>query len=369
MKSQEPTRTILFDTHIALNAKMMPFGGFAMPLQYDGIIVEHSATREAVGIFDTCHMGEFRISGATALKDLEYILTCPIESMRIGQCRYGFICNEQGGVIDDQILYRLADDTFYMVVNAGTQQNDLAWIKEQVSDRTVVEDLSSQTAKIDVQGPKAPKLLEKLLDEPIDDLKFYTFKENRFNGVDIISSRTGYTGEIGLEIYCPNDIAADFWSACVEMGAKPAGLGCRDTLRLEMGFPLYGHELDTVRNPAETGFTRSIAEDKEYIGSTVVLDPMRTKSRLAGITMEGRRAARHGDRILSEDGREIGVITSGSFSPSLKTAIALGYVNKEYSDLETELLVDNGRQQLRATVKKLPFYKEATCRKAIAKFL
>ncbi len=369
MEAQMAIKTVLFDIHSSLNARMMPFGGYTMPLQYTSIIAEHRATRESVGIFDTCHMGEFRITGKSALSDLERILSCPVTSMKHGQCRYGFICNKNGGVIDDQILYRIGDDHFYMVVNAGTRKEDFQWIQEQISKETSLEDLSDETAKIDVQGPKAPKLLAKLLDDPIDDLKFYTFKQNSFKGVSLISSRTGYTGEIGLEIYCNNTIAAEFWHACTELGALPAGLGARDTLRLEMGFPLYGHELDSNRNPAETGYTRSISPDKEFIGSSVVLDPTRLTESLVGITMEGRRAARHGDILRSSSGEKIGIITSGSFSPCLEKAIAMGYVATKYAELGTPLLVDNGKQQLHGEIAEMPFYQESTCRKAIAKFL
>ncbi len=368
-ESNSAKKTILYDTHIKLGAKMAPFGGFDMPIQYDGIIKEHHATRNEAVLFDTCHMGEYRITGETATKDLEYILSCRVDDLRDGQCRYGFICNEDGGVLDDQIIYKISSTEYYMVVNAGTQISDFEWIKSHLSEGTTIVNESNNTAKIDVQGPLAPKIVEKLVDDPIIDLKFYTFKLSKFNGTEIIVSRTGYTGEIGLEIYCPNDIAEEFWNACSAEGAKPAGLGCRDTLRLEMGFPLYGHELDEETNPLQTGFARAIDNDKEFIGSKSIFAPDNAPDRLVGLVLEGRRAARHGDKILNNDNEEIGRVTSGSFSPSLEQAIAFAYVKKEYAEIGTEMKLDTGRKQLPAKITESPFHKKGTCRKAIKRFL
>ena len=362
-------RTILYDTHVALGARMAPFGGYDMPIQYTGIIREHRAAREAAAIFDTCHMGEFRITGEGAATDLEAVLSCPVASIRTGRCRYGFITNETGGVIDDQILYRMGEKEFFMVVNASTEPNDFAWLCAHLSAATQIKNLSAETAKLDLQGPGSPEIMRRLMELPIDGMNYYTWAKNRYRGREVLLSRTGYTGEIGFEIYSPNDCCRAIWDECLALGAMPAGLGCRDTLRLEMGLPLYGHELDEKTNAAESGLRRSIAVDKKFIGSSAILDPAQTRRLLVGIALEGRRAARHGDRIHDAAGREKGVITSGSFSPSLGYAIALGYVALDASAPGTALTILADRQELAGRVTGVPFYKRATGRADLRNFL
>ena len=335
-----------------------------MPIQYKSIISEHNATRQQAAIFDTCHMGEFLLKGKNVIPDLEMLLSCSVGNMKIGQCRYGFICNENGGVIDDQIIYRLDDNEFFMVVNASTENGDYLWIKDHLSTDTAIENLTALTAKIDIQGPQSPKIFQKLMEKPISDMKYYHFKHNSYRGNKVLTSRTGYTGEIGFEIYTSAELGIAFWDDCLECGAAPAGLGCRDTLRLEMGYPLYGHELDQNTNAAESCFTRAIA-NKEFIGSKVVLDPERKKQSLVGIVLQGRRAARHGDPIFDPDGTELGRVTSGSFSPTLQCAIALGYSLKK----NTPVLIKTERGELKGETTGLPFYKKATGRDDITKFL
>lgn len=361
-------KTFFYDKHVGLNAKISPFGGFLMPIQYEGIIKEHTATRTHATIFDTCHMGEFMLRGPGVVADLEKIVTCSVASMKIGQCRYGFICNEQGGVIDDQILYRLGETEFLMVVNASTEPADFIWVKSNLSQSTEINNITAATAKLDLQGPASPKIFQKLMAQPINDMKYYHFKYNSYRGEKILISRTGYTGEIGFEIYCSPELAFKFWDDCLSEGVVPAGLGARDTLRLEMGYPLYGHELDQDTNAAESGFSKAIA-DKECFGSTVLKDPLKNKRTLCGITLEGKRAARHGDLILDLSGNEIGHITSGSFSPSLQNAIALGYVNKQQAVNGTSLFIKTERNELKGVVTKLPFYTKATGRDDINNFL
>ncbi len=359
-------KTVLHEKHLALNARMSPFGGFEMPIQYEGIIKEHNAARNAAAIFDTCHMGEFLIQGAGAVEDLERIVSCSIKDIKIGGCRYGFICNEQGGVIDDQILYRLKENEFFMVVNSATEAGDFKWIKEHLSNASSIENLTEQTGKADLQGPAAPKIFSKLMSEPVDEMKFYTFKYNYYRGEKVLTSRTGYTGEIGFEIYCSNDLIKKFWDDCIELGATPAGLGARDTLRLEMGFPLYGHELNQDTNAAESGFTRAIAS-KNFIGSSVVLDSSKRSRVLSGIVIEGRRAARAGDLVLDSDGNETGYVTSGSFSPTLGIAIAMAYVKP--ADVGTAVKIKTERGELAAKISEVPFYKGGTVRSDLRKFL
>jgi aminomethyltransferase len=348
---------------------MAPFGGYCMPIQYSGIMSEHAATRTAAAIFDTCHMGEFRISGNSAVSDLETILSCPVAAVKTGQCRYGFICNENGGVIDDQIVYRMGENEFFMVVNAATKSADFDWIERHLSAGTRIENLSEQTAKLDLQGPASAKIMRKLMAAPIDGMKYYTWTGNRYRETDVLISRTGYTGEIGFEIYCPLELGKTFWNDCLDLGALPAGLGARDTLRLEMGYPLYGHELDDRTNAAESNFIRAIDSSKKFIGSAVVLDPAYKRRLLVGILLEGRRTARHGDAILDNTGNTIGAITSGSFSPSLACAIAFGYVALPASAIGTQVKVHTERQELTGSIVELPFYKKATGRMDIKKFL
>ncbi len=340
-----------------------------MPIQYEGIFAEHFATREKVTIFDTCHMGEFTMDGPNALKDLEKVLSCPVSSMKIGQCRYGFFCNENGGVIDDQITYRFGENEFFIVVNASTQDNDFDWVESHISSDTLLKNISKETGKIDIQGPLSVKLMNKLLKNPITGLKYYHWMHNIYNDVPVIVSRTGYTGEIGFEIYIDSNWTKNFWDDCLNCGAQPAGLGARDTLRLEMGFPLYGHELDMYRNAAESGFSKSIAVSKSFIGSTAVLNSEKQKDVLCGILLDGRRAARSHDKILNKSASEIGIVTSGSYSPSCETAIALGYVNKQFGTIGEKVLIDNGKSQLPGTIVELPFYKKSTARKNISEFI
>ncbi|MBD3240720.1 MAG: glycine cleavage system aminomethyltransferase GcvT, partial [Chitinivibrionales bacterium] len=350
-------------------ARMAPFGGFEMPISYEGIIAEHTSTRTATTVFDTCHMGEFRISGDQAVNDLEKLLSSRIATMEVGQCRYGLLCNPEGGVIDDEITYRMGEQEFFMVVNAGTQDTDFNWIREHLSPQTAIENLSAETAKLDIQGPQSAKIMQGLLDQTLEGMRFYRFRHNSYRGEQVLISRTGYTGEIGFEVYCSPALALSLWDDLLARDVKPAGLGARDTLRLEMGLPLYGHELTATRNAAECGFMRSIADDKEFIGSGVILDPSRRTQRLVGMELEGRRAAREGDVVCDDSGTEVGTITSGSYGPSVGRSIALGYVGSAFAQPATRLQVRSARATLTATVVETPFYREATGRRPLKEFL
>ena len=362
-------RTPFYDLHIKLGAKMMPFGGYMMPIQYEGIFKEHFYTRDHASLFDTCHMGEFMIEGPTAVADLEKVLSCPVADLKANQCRYGFICNENGGVIDDQIIYRFSETKFMMVVNASTQLNDFIWIKSNASSTTSLINISEQTAKIDLQGPETPKILKKLVSDDFGSLKYYYSMPGTYKNTKLLISRTGYTGEIGFEIYCDIPTAHSFWNDCMELGAKPAGLGCRDTLRLEMGYPLYGHELDETRNAAESGFAKAIATDKAFIGSKIVTDKSKAKQLLCPIVLDGRRAARNGDQIFSPDGKKIGLVTSGCFAPSVEKAIALGYIDVDFSKTGTQIVIKGEKSELPSSVSELPFFKGATARKTMKEYV
>jgi aminomethyltransferase len=361
--------TLLFEEHVALGAKMAPFAGFMMPIHYGSTLREHEAARSAAAVFDTSHMGEFRINGPSAKDDLERLLSCDIASIPEGRCRYGLLCNDEGGVLDDLLVYRLAPDSFMLVVNAGTRSRDFAWIRDRASGTTTLVDESDRTAKVDLQGPASPRMLRDMLAGSVADFGFYSFRSSVFDGSPVLVSRTGYTGEIGFEIYGDMDTIRRFWRSCLDRGAVPAGLGARDTLRLEMGMPLYGHELSENRNAAESGFTRSISPTKHFIGSEAIRACPSGSSLLTGIGMEGRRAARAGDAVLLPDGSKIGSVTSGSFAPSLGRAVAMAYVDRAWAGPGQRVFVKNPRENLAGSVERMPFYRKATGRMPIDGFL
>ncbi|MDR2592283.1 MAG: glycine cleavage system aminomethyltransferase GcvT [Chitinispirillales bacterium] len=361
--------TVLHSVHASLGAKMSPFGGYDMPIQYaGGIIAEHNAARSGAALFDTCHMGEFMLSGPSAAVDLDRLLSNDVANLAVGACRYGFLCNDGGGVIDDLITYRIAETEFMVVVNASGEDGDFNWIKERVSKDTTVENLSHATAKIDLQGPKSPKIAASLLKHPLNGLKYYRFMQNRYKDADIILSRTGYTGEIGFEIYCPAGIAAGFWNDCMNSGAVPAGLGARDILRLEMGYPLYGHELSADRNAAQSGFSHAISKNKPFIGSAKVLDSSLSNQSLTGISLDGRRTVHCGDTVMM-DGKSVGTVTSGCFSPTQGRAIALAYIDKESVSIDKAVSVISGKNELTGKIAETPFYKKGTVRGDINLYL
>ena len=357
-------KTPLHAQHLELGARMGEFGGWDMPIQYAGILQEHNQTRTKAAVFDICHMGEFEISGATACGDLERLLTCSIQSMKIGQVRYGFMLNESGGVIDDLTCYRLEHDRFMLVVNAGTAEADREWILQQISAETGFVDRSESLAKLDVQGPESRNALEDVLGCTLPDLGYFRFKEFQALDAACILSRTGYTGDWGYEIYLPNDAAVELWDKLVAHDLiEPGGLGARDTLRLEMGYPLYGHELSRSRTPVATSRGAFIDMGKEFIGKDQVgSDLADPPAWLIGLQFDSKRAAREHDKVFCDD-IEVGEVTSGSLAPSLGVAVAMAFVAPEYAELGTELRVEIRGKQFPATVVKLPFYPSGTARK------
>ncbi|MEN7972950.1 MAG: glycine cleavage system aminomethyltransferase GcvT [Verrucomicrobiota bacterium] len=352
-------KTPLNGRHIALGARMGEFGGWDMPIQYAGILQEHEHTRTKASVFDICHMGEFELSGTTALQDLEELLTCNIQSLAEGQVRYGFMLNDDGGTIDDLTCYRLGADRFLLVVNAGTAEKDAEWIKGRISANTKFSDLSTSMAKLDVQGPESRVVLEDVFGEKLPDLGYFRFFEH--NGWMI--SRTGYTGEWGYEIYLPSEVASDLWDKLVahELCA-PGGLGARDTLRLEMGYSLYGHELSESRTPAATSRGAFINMQKDFVGKENVSADFETPGHLlVGLRFGSKRAAREHDKVYCE-GLEVGEVTSGSVAPSLGVAVAMAFVEPDFSELGRELQVEIRGKQFPAEVVDLPFYKDGSAR-------
>ena len=356
-------KTPLYDEHIALGARMAEFGGWEMPIQYEGILAEHQHTRTKTGLFDICHMGEFELRGPTAEADLENLLTMKVSTLAIGQCRYGFLLDEQGGVLDDLMCYRLGEAHYMLVVNAGTLDGDAAWIQAHLSAETVFIDRSSALAKIDVQGPTARIELEAVLGVKLPNLGYFKAEPVQALGLDILVSRTGYTGELGFELYFPASEAVRIWRALLaHEKIKPIGLGARDTLRLEMGYSLYGHELSRSQTPAATSRGMFIKKEGNFIGREAVMRELAAPSSLlVALQFESKRAARAEDRVFFK-GSDVGGITSGSLSPSLGNAVALANIHSDCAERGTVVAVEIRGKQFPATIVSLPFYKEGTAR-------
>ena len=352
-------KTILHEKHLMLGARMGEFGGWDMPIQYKGILAEHQQTRTESSLFDICHMGEFEISGATAEMDLERLLTCSIASLKVGQVRYGYLLNEMGGVLDDLTVYRLDDDRFWLVVNAGTAATDAAWISQHLQQTTVFNDISDQIAKLDLQGPAARTVLQEVYGCSFADLRYFRFQSLKDGWV----SRTGYTGELGYEVYVPVNEAADLWdSILAHPKCAPAGLGARDTLRLEMGYPLYGHELDASHSPVETGDGMFMDWNKAFIGKArCEADQSDGTQRVVGLQLVSKRAAREKDRVFCKN-EPVGYITSGSVAPSLNVAVAMARLDGSCCEVGHQVKVEiRGRFQ-EAQVVSLPFYQSGSAR-------
>ena len=358
-------RTPLYDKHVALGARMAPFAGWDMPIQYAGILPEHHHTRTACSVFDICHMGEFELRGPGAAADLERLLTMSVGTLKDGQCRYGYLLREDGGVLDDLTCYRWGEGHYWLVVNAGTLEGDREWVRARLSPDTVFEDLSPATAKLDVQGPASRAAMERAFDAAMPELGYFRFTPLTLSGVPCLVSRTGYTGEWGYEVYLPAAEAPRFWDLLVERGgARPAGLGARDTLRLEVGYPLYGHELSTERTPVAGARGAFVDAAKEFVGAAAVRRDLAQgcPRYLCGLRLESKRAARTHDRVFVA-GDVVGEITSGSLSPSLGVAVALAYVDAARTAPGTRLEIVVHGSGLPATVVELPFYRGGTARR------
>jgi len=355
--------TPLHGEHIALGARMAEFGGWDMPIQYEGILAEHEHTRTKTGLFDICHMGEFELTGPTAVADLERLLTMKVSTLTIGQCRYGFMLNGQGGVIDDLTCYRLGEERYMLVVNAATLEGDAAWIRQHLSSGTAFTDLSDGMAKLDIQGPTSRAEMEKVFGKKLPELGYFKAEFFKALETEMLVSRTGYTGDWGYEIYFPAKEAVRIWRALLaNENIKPVGLGARDTLRLEMGYSLYGHELSLDRTPAATSRGGFIRKEGGFIGEAAVRrDLANPQEFLVALEFDSKRAARSHDKVFS-GGAEIGQVTSGSVSPSLGKAVALAFVKADAAALGNILDVEIRGKCFPAKVVELPFYKKGTAR-------
>lgn len=363
--AEEMFKTPLFEEHVALGARMVPFSGWQMPVQYkEGILAEHHHTREFVSLFDICHMGEFRVRGENAARELDHALARSVADQKTGTCRYNFLLNDQGCVLDDLIVYRIDEDEFFIVVNAGTMENDAKVLRERLSSDIEFQNESAQTAKLDLQGPLSADILQALGLEKDILPGYYKWIDAEVGGTSCLLSRTGYTGELGYELYFDAEHAVDLWRLLLARDdVKPAGLGARDTLRLEMGYALYGHELNDTLTPVDAGYAGmlKLENPREFIGAKA-LRKAKSKKRLVGIVMEGRRAAREGAQILY-GADVIGTVTSGAFGPSIEKAVALAYV-KSCVDIpdDATLTLKVGASEIEGRLGELPFYKDGTVR-------
>ena len=364
--------TPLKDRHEALGARMAEFAGFYMPITYAGIKEEHQAVREKAGVFDVSHMGEFIVRGKEALAFVQHITSNDASKLAIGQAQYSCFPNKKGGIVDDLLVYRLAEDNcsegeqaFMLVVNGANIEKDWAWCFEQNTFDTRLINISDQTGLIAVQGPAATAIVQSLTDTPLDEIKYYTFTKGQVAGVDnVLISATGYTGSGGFELYADANKIGAIWDAVMEAGKphgiQPAGLGARDTLRLEMGYCLYGNDLTDETSPLEAGLGWITKLKKgDFIGRDVLLAQKEAglERRLVGFTLSDRRVPRHGYAIENADGEVIGEVTSGTQSPSLGYPIGMGYVPDAYREVGTEIFIVTGRKKLSATVCRPPFLK------------
>ena len=357
------------DLHIKLGAKMAEFAGYNMPIQYTGLVEEHNNVRNNVGVFDVSHMGEFRAKGPIAKHFMQYVTTNNVEDLFDGKVQYTCLPNGQGGVVDDMLVYRVHDDEYFMVPNAANIDKDWNWMS-QIADKMGMElgkdfvNESEQWAQLAVQGPNALKAMQKLTSENIVDMEYYTFKILTFAGIpNIILSTTGYTGAGGCEIYIPKEKAIEVWDAVFEAGKEfgimPAGLGCRDTLRLEKGFALYGHEMDEDTTPLEAGLQLGVRMGKpEFIGREAILAAGEPTHVRAGLVVTGRGIVREHMDVYA-DGRLVGQTTSGTFAPHLKKAIAMARIEASSAVEGTPLTVDVRGRSVEAVVVPMPFYKHA----------
>lgn len=366
-------RTAIYDQHLALGAKMVSFAGFEMPISYEGIPAEHAAVREGVGIFDVSHMGEFIVKGKEAL-DLVQKVTCnDASTLSPGKAQYSCLTNNQGGIVDDLIVYRLSQDqcsegemAFMLVVNAANIEKDFNWIQEHNTFDTRIINISDQTGLLAIQGPRAQELLQHLTEITLSAIPFYHFEKGFFAGYpNVIVSNTGYTGAGGFEIYADVSQIAAIWEAIINtggpLGIQPIGLGARDTLRLEMGYCLYGNDINDQTSPLEAGLgwiTKMIKGD--FIGRAAIekIQFEGIKRKLVGFTLSERRVPRNGYPIFDEKGAEIGVVTSGTQSPSLGHPIGLGYVKMANASVGHTIWIGMGSKKLAAQIVKLPFVKK-----------
>ena len=357
-------KTALYDRHVALNAKLVSFAGYQMPVQYSGIVKEHHAVRKTAGIFDVSHMGEFIVSGPAAEVFLNLVTINDVTSIKTGQAQYSAMCYADGGIVDDLLIYRY-DDYFMLVVNASNLEKDYNWLSDQLIHGVTIENRSAEISLIALQGPRSRDILRELTDMTVDDIPFYHFLEGQVADKAVTIARTGYTGELGFELYANNEDITIVWDRLMEAGAQydllPVGLGARDTLRLEMKYCLYGNDIDKTTNPIEAGLSWITKLGKsDFIGkSAIIAHKENLRRRLVCIEMQERAVPRSGYKLYRGE-EEIGIMTSGTHSPSSNTGIGLAYLNRGFTKSGTEIDVDVRGKLKKAIVVKPPFYKDGT---------
>ncbi len=357
-------RTVLYEAHRQMGARMTSFAGFELPVQYTAVIEEHMAVRTAVGVFDVSHMGEIYLRGPESPAFVDRVFTNRTQAMEPGRAQYNLMLNDAGGILDDLVLYRLARDEWLAVVNAATTERDYAWLRAQAPASVEVTDRSAETALLAVQGPRAVDVLSALVPVDVRAVRPYRFVETRLDDVPVLCSRTGYTGEDGFEVFCPADAALGVWERILEAGRpwgiRPCGLGARDTLRLEAGFLLYGQDMDEQTNPFEVGLARFVSMDKgDFIGKAALERALREglRRRLVGFEMVDAGIPRSGYPVWDEARRPLGRVTSGTFAPYLKKAIGLALIAAPYEAIR--LWVDIRQTPREARIVPLPFYRRS----------
>jgi len=353
---------VLSEIHESLGGKMVEFAGYYMPVQYEGVKAEHHTVRNEVGVFDVSHMGEVFVSGEMALDFLQYITTNDVSKLTPGKIQYTCLPNADGGIVDDFLLYMTAKNNYLLVVNASNMEKDLAWINKHNTFGCTINNQSDNYSLLAVQGPKAIELLQELTKINLSEIKYYNFKIGAIAGIeDVILSRTGYTGEIGFELYVKNESTKQLWDAIftTSIELKPIGLAARDTLRLEKGFCLYGNDINDTTSPIEAGLGWITKFTKEFINHEELKTQKEggASKKLVGLEIIDKGIARKDYPITNADGKEIGIVTSGTMSPSLNKAIAMAYVSKELTKIGSEVYIQVRKKKIRAVVVDLPFLK------------
>lgn len=357
--------TALTKTHEALNAKMVPFAGYLMPVSYEGVNAEHETVRKAVGVFDVSHMGEFLIEGPNALALIQKVTSNDASKLTVGKAQYSYFPNESGGIVDDLIVYRVKEEVYLLVVNASNIQKDWDHISQYNKNiGAILKNISENYSLLAIQGPKAVESMQSLTSVDLSGIKFYNFVVGDFAGVEhVIISATGYTGSGGFEIYCKNEEVKQIWDNVLEAGAdygiKPIGLAARDTLRLEMGYCLYGNDINDDTSPLEAGLGWITKFSKDFVNSEALAKEKEQapKQKLIAFELEERGIPRQGYEIVDNNGIKIGFVTSGTMSPSLNKGIGLGYVSSAMSEPGSEIHIQIRKNKVKAKVVKLPFYK------------
>jgi aminomethyltransferase len=368
----EKNKTPLYNRHVELNATMVNFAGYKMPMQYSSIFEETKTVRHSAGIFDVSHMGEIEVSGNNRMEFVNYLVTSDITKLNKFQAKYTTMLDENGGIIDDLVVYNLPEK-YFIVVNAANQGTDFEWIRQHGKSGVKIENASKKYFQIALQGPNSQKIITKMTKGDPSSLFFYHSKEEIIGKINVLLSRTGYTGEDGFEIYGKSEEAEEIWDKIMEAGTKedilPCGLGARDLLRLEMGYCLYGNDITRETTPLEATLSWVVSLDKkDFIGKDILLKQKRegTKRKLAGILVPGKKIPRHGYKILVK-GKEAGVITSGNYSPTVNSSIAMGYIDKPFEKEGTDIEIEIRNELIKGKIAKLPFWKHGTIKKSTSK--